>query len=125
MPGEGPSSRPSVVFVFRPADCPGSLEIIERWNAEAQAGRIRVLGLLVSETSDTASLNAVVRSYRIGFVTHFARSDDISERLAQLGVTQLPVSLVFDDSLQLRAIAPSAGLSDDSLVRRATIESFR
>ncbi|MDB4915170.1 MAG: hypothetical protein JWM95_2814 [Gemmatimonadetes bacterium] len=117
-PGEARHSRARIIFVFRPAECPQSLEIIDFLNKEARNTGLDISGIVVSDVADTSSVLSVVRSYNIAFPIRIGRFDAVSSILARAGVTRLPVSLVFDTGGTLRAISQSAPLVDDSVISR-------
>src|ERR1051326_5283089 len=70
IPAPGVAQQPQqivVLFIFRPADCPSALAIIDRWNVELISKRIRVEGLVLATTSDESAIHQVVASYGIRF----------------------------------------------------------
>ncbi|HVX39518.1 MAG TPA: hypothetical protein VHB25_08080 [Gemmatimonadaceae bacterium] len=111
--------RPHVVFVFRPADCPAALSIIDRWNAEAQRGAIDVSGIALAPVEDSASAREVVASYGIHFPVRMMPLETALARLQPIRMAGFPVSLVFDARLRLRAAIPSNPGPDEQLLESA------
>ncbi len=104
-------SRPQLVFVFRPGDCPAALAVIDRWNEIAKEGRVRVRGLMIAVSPDTGSLRSVIESYRIHFPVRFVDPKALA-RLDLLGDLQLPLTLVLDERYAIRAIVPTTARSE-------------
>jgi hypothetical protein len=120
-----PRHVPQILFVFRPADCPAALAIIDRWNAEHRSGRALVTGIVVTSTRDSTAVRAVVQSYRVEFPVRIADIDELAPTLRRLGISSIPVTLVFGETGSLRGVAPSTATTQDTTIERLVRTSLR
>jgi hypothetical protein len=99
--------RPSVLFVFRPADCPSALDDIDRWNVLAKKNGVYVSGLMITDEQPKEILNELIRSYKIEFPVRPISPSDFVPKLASLGNPHLPMSIVLDERGAIRGVMPA------------------
>jgi peroxiredoxin len=104
---ENAAGRPSVLFVFRPSDCPQALAEIDLLNAVWQKDSVHVSGVMLSTIRDDQVVREIIQSYKIRFPVRVAKLTDLSIRLASLGNPALPLSIVLDEKGRIRTIVPA------------------
>jgi hypothetical protein len=108
-------SRPHVLFIFRPGDCPRSLQVIEVLNTLHDGKSAVVEGLLEADTLSPALFRELATAYKIRFPVRAGHVAQFADRLNALGVVDLPVTLVFDSRRVIRAVAPGSAIGDEEL----------
>jgi hypothetical protein len=114
-----PDSIPKVIFVFRPGDCPMALNIIDAWNEKRRTGQAAVAGVMVTQSDEVVSAPQIVTEYGIQFPVRATDWNVIADRLAAIGIHELPVSLVFDGHGALRQAIAAATEDPSGAVDRA------
>ncbi len=109
-------SRPHIIFLFRAGDCPGALEIIDRWNVVSRGRRADVQGILIIGEREEVPADEIIASYGFHFPVRALTERKVGHSLALLGVASLPVTLLFDERLVLRTILPGSETPADSFI---------
>lgn len=80
------------VLIFRPDDCPGSLDVIDYWNTRARNGA--VLGLLIADSTEFPDWRTLLRVNHVRFPTILLSDGDAAAVLAVFGRRHTPLSVV-------------------------------
>lgn len=117
-----PNQRATLLFLFRPGDCPFALDVIDDWNALSKTQAIEVQGLMLVDTLSLRDWKAVIRDNRITFPVRVVGQSDIDRHLRHLGARHLPLSVLLSRSGMVQLVLsglPSDGSRVSSLVRQA------
>lgn len=104
-----PHKKPGalVVFIFRPDECPASMNVIDQWNRLQSLGVVRVRGLMIADRASMPQPAAVLAAQNIHFPTQIIDEPHALRILESIGYSNSPVSIVIDSLSRLRATLPA------------------
>ena len=100
-------SGPEVVFVFQPADCLGSGDLVRRWNALRSDPRFRVRGMVVGDGRLSSRQQRFFAEARIRIPVRGIRMRDAALVGANFGYARTPFAVVLDDAGRAVASFPA------------------
>jgi hypothetical protein len=113
----GSDSAATVAVLFRLDDCAASIDALRFWNAATATRAVRVRGLVLDTSEDSASIRDILGGTGIGYPLTSTSDLALGRTLRGLGHFTTPIAVVLDRQRQVRLIAPLSEATSRQKVR--------